>query len=166
MSPTWFPPRKVLASCIVCASLPFIRGFKLSLSQALYWQYSQYFIFILTNLPLDSLHHIAVDLMVQDHQTTAVIMLLQLNRNVEYIKTTQSGRHLHDLVGDDILRMLLLHTCIFLPIFFILSSSFSDFSSSKPNSPSSFRGNYLQLTGPPITTTINATTRVTTTRQC
>ena len=67
------------------------------------------------------------------------VVLLKLNSNVEFIKTSDWGRRLHNLVGDDTLRALLLYACIFVPIFSGENGNID-------------RSNFLHLVGPPLTT--------------
>ena len=107
------------------------------------------------------------------------VVLLQLNRNVEFLKRSSSRGHswgslVHDWLGDDFLRTLLLHTQLFLPI---VVDQHNDKDNNKNNEKEkdeddnedqyttkedslvapiiittsrSFRGNYWQLTGPPL----------------
>lgn len=62
------------------------------------------------------------------------VHMLQLNNNVDFCKSSSLFASLHRLVGDNVLRALLLHTSIFIPI-----TSESTVASE----------NFLQLTGPP-----------------
>ena len=59
------------------------------------------------------------------------ILSMNMNNNVEYIKTNPLFRKLHIWVGDSVLRALLLNCRIFVPI-------------------GNDRDNYLQLAGPPL----------------
>lgn len=68
----------------------------------------------------------------------AGVAMQQLNSNVDYCKTNPSIQILHKLVGDDVMRELLLNTSIFIPLASSLESN--NFS----------RGNFLQLSGPPV----------------
>lgn len=63
------------------------------------------------------------------------IVLMQMNNNVDYCKTQPLFQRWHRAVGDTVLRALLMHCQIFVPIE-------SDMDRSK--------GNYLQVAGPPL----------------
>jgi hypothetical protein len=66
----------------------------------------------------------------------AGVIMKHLNANVDFCKTSSLCRLIHRMVGDDVMRTLLLHTSIFVPVEEDLSQP-----------P---RGNYFQLTGPPL----------------
>lgn len=63
----------------------------------------------------------------------AGVIMMHLNTNVDFCKTSSLCRLIHRMVGDDVMRTLLLHTSIFVPV--------------ETEQP---RGNYFQLTGPPL----------------
>jgi hypothetical protein len=65
----------------------------------------------------------------------AGVIMMHLNTNVDFCKTSSLCRLIHRMVGDDVMRTLLLHTSIFVPVEGDLSQP---------------RGNYFQLTGPPL----------------
>jgi len=62
-------------------------------------------------------------------------VMTHINNNIDYFKTSIMFQRFHSLVGDDVMRMLLIHTAIFVPTN-VLSSSTRG------------KGNYMQLTGP------------------
>jgi hypothetical protein len=66
---------------------------------------------------------------------TFPMVMTHINNNVDYCKTSPIWLALHQAIGDDGLRCILLHTSIFLPV----EANWDD-----------VRGNFLQLTGPPL----------------
>jgi len=63
--------------------------------------------------------------------TNPGILCKQVNDNVSFCKTSPYAKRIHSLIGDDMMRLLLLHTSIFLPV-------------------AQARGNYLLLSGPAL----------------
>jgi telomerase reverse transcriptase len=77
------------------------------------------------------------------------VVMTDLNHNVDYCKTSPLFRRLHARVGDDVLRMLLLHCSVFVPILEQASPDGGALSGAAARRPPS-RGNYLQIAGPPL----------------
>jgi len=73
----------------------------------------------------------------------AGVLMMHVNSNVDYCKTSSLYRLIHRMVGDDILRTLLLNTSIFVP----MQQHQQDHQQDARSKP---RGNYFQLTGPPL----------------
>jgi hypothetical protein len=65
----------------------------------------------------------------------AGVIMMHLNTNVDFCKTSSLCRLIHRMVGDDVMRTLLMHTSMFVPV---------------ENDLSQPRGNFFQLTGPPL----------------
>jgi telomerase reverse transcriptase len=63
------------------------------------------------------------------------VVCIRINSNVSFCKTSSFFKRLYELVGDDVLRMILLHTSVFLPV---------------EDDWENRRGNYLQVCGPTL----------------
>lgn len=59
------------------------------------------------------------------------VLCKEVNDNISFLKTSSYAKRLHDLIGDDMMRVLLLHTRLFLPL-------------------EQSKGNYLLLSGPAL----------------
>ena len=87
----------------------------------------------------------------------AGVIWWQWNRHVEFLKTSSWGRLVHAWLGDNLLRALLLHTQLFLPIMerqdtsaFMTTTADMGQRRDMPETAPEMRGNYFQLTGPPL----------------
>ncbi len=65
------------------------------------------------------------------------VLCIHLNDNVSYCQTSKYFKFLHALLGDDCLRLLLLQTTLLIPVY-------------PETEQQDWRGNYLQLCGPPM----------------
>lgn len=87
------------------------------------------------------------------HTLPRNVVLVQVNNTVDYCKHSRLFRWLHDRLGDVIVRMLLLHTSIFVPI--VVDSTDKDDQSKEEAGRHHHHDcvsslNYMQLTGPPV----------------
>jgi telomerase reverse transcriptase len=80
-----------------------------------------------------------------------VVVMTNLNHNVDYCKTSRLFQALHACVGDDVMRMVLMSCSVFVPVVDV-SESTTDEKQQREEAPAPIknRGNYLQITGPPL----------------
>lgn len=82
----------------------------------------------------------------------------QLNAGTDYCRRSRLFAVLHQVLGDDILRWMLLQTCLFLPILSRTPTEIQDRRTTLSNATTTattisfdpVRGNYWQVVGPPI----------------
>jgi len=81
------------------------------------------------------------------------LTMAHINNNVDYCKTSPLFRYVHERLGDDATRMLLMHCSIFVPVIERKSKK-KKTSTTKSSGPKKDeignRGNYIQLAGPPL----------------
>jgi telomerase reverse transcriptase len=86
-----------------------------------------------------------------------VVVMTNLNHNVDYCKTSRLFRMWHACVGDDVMRMILMNCSVFVPVVCVSEPTKEDHRQQQQQKAArervQCRGNYLQITGPPLRAT-------------